>query len=75
MFEGWAELKGLILDESGYLKSSKDSVGTAHQYLGSIGKVDNGQVAVLAALSQGDDAGMVNCRLYLSKEWTSDKKR
>lgn len=74
-FEGRAELKGLILDEAGHLKSGKESAGVARQYLGSVGKVDNGQVAVLAALSQGDDVGMVNCRLYLPKEWTSDKKR
>lgn len=75
LFEGRAELTGLILDESGHLKSGKESVGVARQYLGSIGKVDNGQVAVLAALSQGDDVGMVNSRLYLPKEWTSNKKR
>lgn len=75
LFEGRAELTGLILDESGHLKSGKESVGVARQYLGSIGKVDNGQVAVLAALSQGDDVGMVNSRLYLPKEWASDKKR
>jgi len=37
--------------------------------------VDNGQVAVFAALSQGDDVAMVDVRLYLSKEWTDDKKR
>lgn len=70
-----AELQGLILDESGHRKSGKKSVGVSRQYLGSIGKVDNGQVAVFAALSQGDDVAMVDVRLYLSKEWTDDKKR
>jgi SRSO17 transposase len=50
-------------------------VGVSRQYLGSIGKVDNGQVGVFAALVQGDDVGMVNSRLYLPKEWTSDTKR
>lgn len=75
LFEKRAELTGLILDESGHRKSGRKSVGVARQYLGSIGKVDNGQVAVFAALSQGDDVGMVNSRLYLPEEWTSDKKR
>ena len=75
LFEGRAELTGLILDESGHRKRGKKSVGVARQYLGSIGKVDNGQVAVFAALSQGDDVGMIDSRLYLPKAWTADKKR
>ena len=75
LFEGRAELTGLILDESGHRKRGKKSVGVARQYLGSIGKVDNGQVAVFAAISQGDDVGMVDTRLYLPKAWTEDKIR
>ena len=75
LFEGRAELAGLIIDESGHRKSGKKSVGVARQYLGSIGKVDNGQVAVFAALSQGDDVAMVDTRLYLPKNWTEDKVR
>jgi SRSO17 transposase len=75
LFEARAELTGLILDESGHRKRGKKSVGVARQYLGSIGKVDNGQVAVFAALSQGDDVGMVDTRLYLPKAWTEDKTR
>lgn len=75
LFEGRAELTGLILDESGHRKSGKKSVGVARQYSGSIGKVDNGQVAVFAALSQGDDVAMVDTRLYLPKVWTQDKAR
>lgn len=75
LFEERGELTGLILDESGHRKRGKKSVGVSRQYLGSIGKVDNGQVAVFAALSQGDDVGMVDTRLFLPKIWTEDKKR
>ena len=75
LFGQRAEPVGLIIDESGHRKSGSKSVGVCRQYLGSIGKTDNGQVGVFAALSQGDDAGMVDVRLYLSKEWTDDKKR
>lgn len=53
-------LKGLVIDEEGHVKKGKHSVGVSRQYLGSIGKVDNGQVSVFAALNQGDDVGMVN---------------
>lgn len=75
LFEGRGELRGLIIDESGHRKRGKKSVGVARQYLGSIGKVDNGQVAVFAALSQGDDVAMVDTRLYLPKVWSEDKTR
>lgn len=75
LFAGRAETVGLLLDESGHRKRGKKSVGVCRQYLGSIGKVDNGQVAVFAALSQGDDVGMVDARLYLPKVWTEDTTR
>lgn len=75
LFENRAELTGLIIDESGHRKRGKKSVGVARQYLGSIGKVDNGQVAVFSALSQGDDVAMVDTRVYLPKVWTEDKAR
>jgi SRSO17 transposase len=75
LFGRRAEPIGLIIDESGHRKSGSKSVGVSRQYLGSIGKTDNGQVGVFAALSQGDDAAMVDVRLYLPQEWTDDKKR
>lgn len=75
LFENRSGPTGLIIDESGHRKRGKKSVGVSRQYLGSIGKVDNGQVAVFAALSQGNDVGMVDTRLFLPKTWTDDKKR
>lgn len=66
---------GLIIDEEGHVKKGTKSVGVARQYLGSIGKVDNGQVSVFAALNQADDVAMVNARLFLPAPWAADKKR
>ena len=67
--------KGLLLDESGNEKAGKHSVGVARQYIGNVGKVCNSQVGVYAGLSRADKIGLVGARLYLPKEWTSDKKR
>jgi SRSO17 transposase len=39
----------LIFDASGLPKKGHDSVGVARQYGGTLGKVDNGPVGVLAA--------------------------
>jgi len=67
--------KGLLLDESGWLKKGKQSVGVARQYLGSVGKTDNGQVVVFGALCQGEHVGLVEAELYLPKAWTGDWQR
>jgi SRSO17 transposase len=75
MFRKRPERIGLLIDESGWKKAGKYSVGVARQYLGSLGKVDNGQVAVFASLVQGDKVGIINTRLYLPESWTSDRKR
>lgn len=65
----------LILDESSHVKKGSKSVGVARQYSGQLGKVDNCQVAVYAALSAGHHYSLVDARLYLPEEWTSDKQR
>jgi SRSO17 transposase len=75
LFRASPERTGLLVDESGWKKAGKQSVGVARQYLGSLGKVDNGQVAVFASLVQGEKVGIINTRLYLPESWTSDQKR
>ena len=72
---GTMKSKGLLLDESGWEKSGKKSVGVARQYIGQVGKVANGQVGVFASLSNGDQAGLLQGRLYLPQEWIDDKDR
>lgn len=75
LFRKSPERTGLLIDESGWKKAGKRSVGVARQYLGSLGKVENGQVAVFASLVQGDRVGILNTRLYLPECWTSDRPR
>jgi SRSO17 transposase len=65
----------LIIDESGWVKKGDKSVGVAPQYCGNVGKITNSQVALFACLSNGDFASMVDARLYLPKDWSSNPKR
>lgn len=65
----------LLIDESGFEKQGRMSVGTARQWLGRFGKVDNGQVAVFGALANDRLTVPVDVRLYLPKEWTKDAQR
>lgn len=69
------KLTGLILDETGTVKKGDKSVGVGWQYCGNVGKTANSQVAVMACLSNGDFASMVDARLYLPKDWSEDPKR
>ena len=66
---------GFLIDESGFAKQGKGSVGVARQWLGRLGKVDNCQVAVFGALAKGQYVAPVDVRLYLPQEWTNDPKR
>jgi len=66
---------GLIIDESGVVKKGKNSVGVARQWIGNIGKVENGQVGVYGSLVNGEHRTIVDARLYLPQEWTSDESR
>ena len=65
----------LLIDESGYAKQGKASVGVARQWLGRLGKVDNGQVAVFGALANGDYVAPTDVRLYLPEVWPNDVER
>jgi SRSO17 transposase len=65
----------LYIDESGIAKKGNMSVGVRRQWLGRLGKVDNGQVAVFAALGCREHVVPVDVRLFLPKSWTSDKER
>jgi SRSO17 transposase len=65
----------LLLDESGFAKQGQKSVGGARQWLGRLGKVDNGQVGVFGVLCRDRLATLVDARLSLPKVWTDDPKR
>ena len=69
------ERVGLLIDESAHRKKGKESVGVSRQYCGTIGKVDNCQVAVYAALSAEKYYGLIDTALYLPEEWTSNEAR
>jgi len=65
----------LFIDESSVPKKGDKSVGAARQWCGRLGKVDNCQTGVFAALNKGAYAAIIDARLYLPAEWTDDRKR
>lgn len=65
----------LLIDPSGIPKKGRNSVGVGRQYCGNLGKVDNCQVGVFAALGNGRDACLINKKLYLPRDWCDDEAR
>ncbi len=65
----------LLLDESGFERKGEHSVGVARQWNGRLGKVDNCQVGVFAALGCGTRVSLIDFRLYLPESWSKDALR
>lgn len=65
----------LVIDETAFSKKGKKSVGVSRQWNGRLGKVDNCQVGVFAALSCRDRVSLIDTRLFLPQSWTDDKIR
>ena len=65
----------LIIDPSAFAKKGQSSVGVARQWNGRLGKQDNCQVGVFAALCSGFRAALLDFELYLPKSWSLDRER
>jgi SRSO17 transposase len=63
------------IDESGFKKDGKDSVGVKRQYLGRLGKVENCQMGVFLGYANGNRRTLIDERLYLPEDWANDPIR
>jgi len=68
-------IEAWIIDDTGFPKQGKHSVGVARQYCGQLGKQDNCQVAVTLSLANQHASLPVAYQLYLPKEWADDEER
>jgi SRSO17 transposase len=65
----------LLIDEVGFRKKGRYSACVGRQYLGCIGKQDNGQVAVVGGLSQEHHYCPVDVALFMPESWDEDLLR
>jgi SRSO17 transposase len=72
---GTGQEVGLLIDEVGFRKKGRHSACVGRQYLGCIGKHDNGQVAVVAGLSSGKYYCPIDVALFMPKSWQDDHIR
>jgi SRSO17 transposase len=79
-----AELAGLpdddlgnvgLIDETSVLKSGTKTPGVQRQYLGCVGKIDNGIVTVHLGVCKGRYKTLMDAELFLSEDWANDRGR
>jgi SRSO17 transposase len=75
LLEKHGQIEAWILDDTGFPKKGKHSVGVARQYCGQLGKQDNCQTAVSLSVANRHGSVPIAYRLYLPKEWTGDEER
>ena len=73
--ERYGPIEAWIIDDTGFPKQGKHSVGVARQYCGQLGKQDNCQVAVTLSIANHHASLPVAYRLYLPKEWMDEEER
>ena len=68
--------KGTVnIDETGFPKKGKKSVGVKRQYSGTLGRVENCQIGVFANYCSAKGHTFIDRRLYLPEEWAADFDR
>jgi len=64
-----------IIDDTGFLKQGKHSVGVQRQYTGSAGKVTNCQLGVSLTVATRTEQLPIDFALYLPECWLTKEKR
>lgn len=61
-----------VIDDTGFPKKGKHSVGVQRQYSGTLGRVDNCQVATSLHLASEQGGVCIGARLFLPESWSED---
>lgn len=69
------DVEALVVDDTGFAKKGRHSVGVARQYSGTLGRVESCQVATSLHLAGESGSACIGFRLYLPEEWANDRRR
>lgn len=64
-----------VIDETSCQKWGDQTPGVQRQYLGCLGKIDNGIVTVHVGVAKGCFRALLDAELYLPKVWAADRPR
>ena len=65
----------LVIDETGFLKKGRKSVGVQRQYSGTAGRIENCQIGVFLSYASSRGHTLLDREWYLPKSWTDDQER
>jgi SRSO17 transposase len=65
----------LIVDETGFLKKGRKSVGVQRQYSGTAGRRENCQIGVFLGYASAKGRTFLDRALYLPQDWVDDSER
>ena len=68
-------VEALVVDDTGFPKKGKHSVGVVRQYSDTLGRIDNCQVATSLHLAGEVGSGCIAMQLFLPEVWAEDRKR
>ena len=64
-----------VIDETSCVKKGDQTPGVQRQYLGCVGKIDNGIVTVHVGVAKGNFQALLDAELFLPEEWDQDRDR
>jgi len=64
-----------VIDETSCQKWGEHTPGVQRQYMGCVGKVDNGIVTVHVGVAKGTFQALLDADLYLPQSWDDDRER
>jgi len=69
------DIGAFVIDDTGFPKKGWHSVGVQRQYSGTLGRIDNCQIATSLHLASEQGGACIGMRLYLPIQWAEDAKR
>jgi SRSO17 transposase len=64
-----------VIDETSAVKKGGQTPGVQRQYLGCVGKIDNGVLTVHVGVAKGRFQALLDADLYLPASWAGDRER
>ena len=75
IIEAQGPIRAWIVDDTGFPKKGRYSIGVARQYCGQLGKQNNCQIAVSLSVANNEASLPIGYRLYLPEAWANDPDR
>jgi len=69
------EPQAWVIDDTGFVKKGRFSVGVGRQYSGTLGRVDNCQIGVSVNACSDEASCPINWRVFLPAAWDDDHER